>query len=144
MITINSEIANADALFERVKNKASTMNIDRQFYGEMDLTSDFDIVTAKNMHEAMLNVYQNLQEVNATWEIKENIIFSNRPIIGNIIVFGKRVFRKLVRWLYQPFIQQQIMFNGATVRTISEMIKVQELIILECEQREGREHTNDN
>lgn len=143
MIEINSEVINSEVLFERVKSRAMMMNIDSQFYNEIELSDMSNIITSKKLHEAMLLVYQNLQGMNATWEIHENVICSNRPVIGKAIVFFKRAFRKIVRWLYTPFIQQQIMFNGATVRTVSDMIKLQELIILECEQRERKEQTNE-
>ena len=43
--------------------------------------------------------------------------------------------RKLLRWLFIPFYQQQSEFNGAVTKTLSDMIKIQEILIREYEER---------
>lgn len=134
MIEIDAAIIDADLLLERVRITAASRQIPEEFYGNVSgrttLTADTCLI---RMHQEMVSVYQNLQMMNATWILAEKELYSTRPVIGRWIVLGKRIFRRLTRWLLQPFYQQQTEFNGAAVRTISDMIRVQELLIRSCE-----------
>lgn len=126
MIEIDSSIIDADILDERIKMTAKMKDIAPEFYSaaEMENEGNFNF-----MHQAMLSIYRNLQMMKATQIIEEKPIRSNRPVIGKWIVFCKRVFRKLTRWLFQPYYQQQTCYNEAATRTIADMIKVQENLI---------------
>lgn len=132
MIEIDSDIIDADLLFERVKLTAASKNIPDEFYNSTAV-SRVPVEGFLQIHREMLNVYQNLQMMNATWIIMEGELHSSCPVIGKLIVLGKRIFRKLTRWLFQSYYQQQTDFNGAVTRTISDMIRVQELLIQSCE-----------
>ena len=69
----------------------------------------------------------------------EKPLRSNHRVIGGLIVFCKKVVRKLTRWLFQPYYQQQTDFNSAVTKTVSDMIKVQEMLITlsERDSKEG-------
>ena len=136
MIQMDSAITDVNALDEKIKHRMRNMNIaDELFFDSEEI--DSEEINVRNLHEKMNKVYQTLQELNASWEIKEPILASNRPIIGKAIVFCKKVYRKLTRWLLKPIYDQQTIFNSASVRTISDMIKVQEMMISILEEFES-------
>ena len=58
--------------------------------------------------------------VNTTWDVMaERPITSHRRFLGPILVFGKKVVRKLLRWYVNPFVDQQRNFNAAMVRLMN-------------------------
>ena len=139
MIEIDSSIINADILYERVKTSAKMKDIPREFYGDVHNSTTDDIINAKRILEEMNALYHNLQMMNATCIIGEKPLVSNRPIIGKIIVLCKKVFRKMTRWLFRTYYEQQTNFNEATTKTVSEMIRLQEMLVRLCEENERRE-----
>lgn len=139
MIEIDSSIINADILYERVKTSAKMKDIPREFYGDVHNSTTDDIINAKRIREEMNALYQSLQMMHATCIIGEKPLVSNRPIIGEIVVLCKKVFRKLTRWLFRTYYEQQTNFNEATTRTVSEMIRLQEMLVQLCEENERRE-----
>ena len=143
MIEIDSKIIDADVLYERIKTTAKMKQISQEFYGEK-VEETFNEIDLDKVRKEMVEVYQNLQMMNATWVIGERPLKSTRPVIGGLIVFCKRVYRKLTRWLFQTYYQQQTEFNGAATRTISDMIRVQELLIQLYENEKKKEDNNGN
>lgn len=142
MIEIDSGIVDAEVLFDRVRATAKTKNISKEFYNTEDLY--LTEVSLNKMHESMVNVYQNLQMMNATWAYEEKPLASVHPVVGKGIVFFKRAFRKLTRWLIQPIYQQQTEFNGAATRTLSDMIRVQEMLIQAYEESLKKEDADED
>ena len=58
--------------------------------------------------------------VNTTWDVMaERPITSHRRFLGPILVFGKKVVRKLLRWYVNPFVDQQRNFNVAMVHLMN-------------------------
>lgn len=137
MLEINSRIVDADSLFQRVVNTAKSRQIADEFYGG-ELKSPYKNNYCE-MRDMMQSVYDNLQVMNTTWPICEKPLRSNHRVIGGAIVFCKKIVRKLTRWLYQPYFQQQTDFNSAVTKTVSDMIKVQEMLITlsERDSKEG-------
>lgn len=137
MFEINPRIADADSLFQRVVNTAKSRQIADEFYGG-ELKSPYKNNYCE-IRDMMQNVYDNLQVMNTTWPICEKPLRSNHRVIGGAIVFCKKIVRKLTRWLYQPYFQQQTDFNSAVTKTVSDMIKVQEMLITlsERDSKEG-------
>ena len=133
MIEIDPGIIDGVVLFEQVKATAKAQNISKDFYNTDD--NYFAEVSIKQLHELMLGFYKNLHMMNATWEIVEKPLASTRPVIGKMIVFLKRIVRKSLRWLFMSFKQQQTEFNGAVTKTLSDMVKIQEMLIREYEER---------
>lgn len=127
MLEINSRIVDADSLLQRVVNTAKSRQIADEFY-DGGLNSSH-ISAYREIRDMMQNVYDNLQVMNITWLISEKPLRSNHRVVGGIIVFCKRIVRKLTRWLFQPYYQQQTDFNSAVTKTVSDMIKVQEMLI---------------
>lgn len=126
-IEINSRITDAGGLLQRVENTAKSRQIAEEFY--IRERNDPDPCNYYEVRDLMQKVYENLQVMNVTWPICEKPLRSNHRVIGGLIVFCKRIVRKLLRWLYQPYYQQQTEFNSAVTKTVSDMIKVQEMLI---------------
>lgn len=127
MIEINSKIIDANVLFQRVENTAKSRKIAEEFYVWED--GDSGRVDYYAVRDMMQRVYENLQVMNTTWPLCEKPLRSNHRIIGGAIVFCKRIVRKLTRWLFQPLYLQQTEFNSAVTKTVSDMLKVQEMLI---------------
>ena len=135
MIEIDSSIINPTALLDRVKASVRMKNIPGDFFSEGSAEGVASgACFAEKIRGEMQLVYYNLQTMNETWEIRELPIVSDRPVIGKLIVFGKKVFRKLTRWLFRSYYDQQIWFNGAVTRTVSDLIRVQEMLLNDVEQ----------
>lgn len=48
-------------------------------------------------------------------------IYSCRKFIGGLLVFGKKVVRKLLKFLIEPVVEEQNQFNAAIVRSLNVM-----------------------
>jgi len=63
-----------------------------------------------------------LRQNNLTWNINtEYPINSHRRRLGNIIVFGKKLVRKFLRWYVNPPLDQQREFNGSVSRSLNDL-----------------------
>lgn len=139
MIEIDSGIIDPEVLYQRVKTTAKAKNISQEFYNTTETGNEANIYT---LRRAMLRICQNMQMMKATQVIEEKPVFSNRPVIGKAIVFCKRVYRKLTRWLFQTYYLQQTTYNEATTRTIEDLIRVQEDLIFILESYIERSKTD--
>lgn len=77
------------------------------------------------VNESLNLLMDNIRQINETWMLNDQYIISNRKYIGKLIVLIKRCIRKLVWWLINPYVRQQIAFNGAATRAICDMQKIQ-------------------
>lgn len=127
MIEINSKIIDAGTLLQRVENTAKSRQIAEEFYVWED--NDPNQCSYYAVRDMMQHVYENLQVMNTTWPLCERPLKSNHRVIGGLIVFCKKIVRKLTRWLFQPLYIQQTEFNSAVTKTVSDMLKVQEMLI---------------
>lgn len=132
MFEIDSKIVDADSLLQRVANIAKSRQIAEEFY--VSEKNDAGACNYYEVRDMMQKIYENLQVMNVTWPICEKPLRSNHRVIGGVIVFCKKIVRKLTRWLFQPYYQQQTEFNSAVTKTVSDMIKVQEMLITLGEQ----------
>ncbi len=63
---------------------------------------------------------EQLRLVNERWENPYyRHIFSCRPIIGGLIVFCKKIFRKIAKFLIEPITESQTQFNSATTNALN-------------------------
>ena len=57
---------------------------------------------------------------NDAWQLNYyRDIYSCRPVIGKLIVFAKRVVRKILKFLIEPITEEQTRFNSAAVNTLN-------------------------
>lgn len=67
-----------------------------------------------------LSMEQARLAANERWEIHYyRPIYSCRKFIGRAIVFGKRVVRKLLKFLIEPLVGEQTNFNSAVTQTLN-------------------------
>lgn len=91
---------------------------------------------ARQLRIQMNSIHNNYQKMCVSWEICEQPFVSHRPFVGKLIVFCKRVVRKLTRWLITPYIAQIMNFHSATMCVIEEMMKLQEQLVMMEEARD--------
>lgn len=61
-----------------------------------------------------------LRQNNLKWNVSiESPITSHRKWTGRLIVFGKKVVRKFLRWYINPLVDQQREFNGSVTRSLN-------------------------
>ncbi len=119
MIEINSEIIDSKLLEERVRSKMKLKLIH----------VDSSTSAIRDMNKMLNSIRESFQRLLCSSRIRELPISSHRKLIGGGIVFIKRVFRKLTRWLFSTYYNQQNEFNETVVQTINKMIALQENMI---------------
>ena len=62
------------------------------------------------------NNNNNIYEVHTNWEIR-----SHRRWIGKLIIFGKKVIRKFLKWYIEPIVEQQNKINGSFTASINSL-----------------------
>lgn len=68
---------------------------------------------------------ENLRHLQANWQISAGApITSHRRWIGRLIVFAKKAVRKVLRWYVEGRWGQQVGFNGAVTRAISDLSRM--------------------
>lgn len=131
MIEIDSEIIDSEELMRRVKASALKKEIPKTFFGsETENGYDYTEMILKD-------IAVNLQRLKQSYAIVERPIVSNRPIIGKFIVIVKKCYRKMTRWIFASYYQQQTQINETIMQTLSGMIELQELMLTIC-QKEGK------
>lgn len=62
------------------------------------------------------------KNINNSWQVQYyRNIYSCRPIIGKMIVFCKRIVRKLLKFLIEPIVEEQTRFNAEVVQAINSL-----------------------
>lgn len=91
---------------------------------EVDSLNDHDIHNQKKDIISSFLV-ENIKQNNYLWDIPTNeSITSHRKKIGKIIVFFKKIIRKLLYWLVSKPLLQQKEFNGSITRSLNEVLNV--------------------
>lgn len=138
-LEIDPSVIDPNSINERIQSRATAVNaysfFDRDPVGRNQISNT---IGAKELRTQMLKVYDNLHKMDVFWELKPLEITSHRPVIGKVVVFAKKAFRKLTRWMFQPYWDRITAFHSATTLTISEMIRLQEMLISVEEKRENQ------
>lgn len=93
--------------------------------------------------QAFNQIEKNLKTMNATRSNHAyRILASNRKVIGKLIVFCKKVVRKLLQWYIEPFCFQQTDFNNASNSAIRQLTALQKASIHQTDALQ--EQTADN
>ncbi|KZE70488.1 hypothetical protein AV654_06280 [Paenibacillus elgii] len=105
----NNEITN------RILLKTFRSNEDLNLYQDENSSGESNII---NLHK-MSEIY------NANWFLTaEKPITSHRKVLGNFIVFVKKIIRKItLRWYVNPITSQQTVFNSSIASSMNEIIK---------------------
>ena len=63
-----------------------------------------------------------MQGVNSHWQLLYyRPINCYRKLVAKFIIFGKRVVRRLLKFLIEPLVEEQTQFNAATVKALNSM-----------------------
>ena len=120
-IEINPKIIEPRELENRCRQSLHSKNINAQNH-------DLNILNQLKIDFQLMQMKANIHETPIT---------SHRPIIGKFIVFAKKTFRKLTRWLFSAYYNQQNEFNSTALKVISDLIRVQEQILEEQKTKEN-------
>lgn len=68
------------------------------------------------------HMQQQIETVNQLWNVEcYGPIYSCRRVIGKLIVFCKRVIRKLTKFIVEPIVEQQVQFNAASANAFNAL-----------------------
>lgn len=94
------------------------------------LSNQIGVPNSGRIHDLMDKVSIYVGTLEQTRENNTNrVILSHRRVIGRLVVFAKRVIRKLSRWYIDPPWQQQTTFNNAVAPSIGCMTEINYEII---------------
>lgn len=132
MIEVNNRIINPKDLMDRVR---------RNVLNKKEIYVSDELFTAENIDLDGINkeidsLFMNIQKLNETWQINDFDIKSHRKILGPFLVLAKRFVRKMVYWLIRPYIDQQVKFNAAATRAISDIARIQSQLINSLDSKE--------
>ncbi len=127
-IEVESYVINEKELEEVVKNKVLNRHIPMIYYGEDSVVED-EYMTIEQIKQAVQLQESRLSRLEASAVISEMPIMSIRPIIAPVIVFMKKAFRKMTRWLFLTYINQQNEYNKRVLDTIKEVQSTQRMLV---------------
>ena len=109
---INIDNINVEEIIAKIRQ-----NIKDKGYVEEEKINNFDFTPKINEED---NFRYDLDTLNRVWNVNlEREILSRNKLFS----FVKKVIRKLTRWYVVPMMQDQIIFNSYTVRTINNLNK---------------------
>ena len=109
---INIDNINVEEIMAKIRQ-----NIKDKGYVEEEKINNFDFTPKINEED---NFRYDLDTLNRVWNVNlEREILSRNKLFS----FVKKVIRKLTRWYVVPMMQDQIIFNSYTVRTINNLNK---------------------
>ena len=85
----------------------------------------------KALRSQLDNVYEQLQKMNFTWDISNHVVQGNSRITKKI----KQMIWKIEKKMLKPFVSSVSSCNSATTVTVSEIIRLQDMIISYEERR---------
>ncbi|MGO4345185.1 FkbM family methyltransferase [Paenibacillus sp. MCAF9] len=84
--------------------------------------------------------------INSMLQTRENYAYrylhSHRKVIGPLIIFAKKVVRKLLKWYVEPIAFQQTKFNSAVTPAIGRMTEIVSELTLKTNKIEGSYEEN--
>lgn len=132
MIEIDNSIISSEMLLERVRKNILNKNI-KQEYPPNTLLSENIAVNSLNLdllNKELNSLRENVRTLDNTWIINDMPLNTTKKTLSSVNIFIKKVIRRLCYWvIIRPYWNQQIAFNGAATRAISDIMKVQEMIV---------------
>lgn len=138
MVEIDPGIIDSNVLMQRIRMSVSEKKIPKTYFGAEDDTIKENPVEK----EKIFSLQNKIRQLSKIYAIEEKPIVSNRPVIGKLIVAVKKTYRKLTRWLFASYYQQQTAINELTLQTIQEMLELQEMLVADTYRRENGEKKN--
>ena len=91
-----------------------------------------DIMDA--LQEDIELLQDNLQMMKERWDLKEGRVNWREAPLKYPFQWCKRFVRSVVKWIMRPYFQMQIEFNGAAVRAVGDIYRIQSNLMILQEQ----------
>lgn len=115
-IEIDDENVNVKEIMKQIRENINK----REYPNDLTITLN-EINNEQAINISLLEEYQLV--LNRTWNNSAvTPIISNRKIVGGLIVFVKKVIRKVLGWYINPIVERQTEFNANVVKTYNELI----------------------
>lgn len=72
----------------------------------------------------------NLQMMQERWDLKEGTVDWRKAPLRYPFQWCKRFIRSVVKWIMRPYFQMQIEFNGAAVRAVGDLYRIQSNLMI--------------
>lgn len=116
-----------NAINSKLLAKGIHANEQEPEWGEVEV-----VPSARQLRDQMNSIRNSFQKLCTTREVADLPFVSRGSFFGRLIVFYKRIVRKLIKGALYPYIVQVMNFHSATISVMEEMIKLQEqLVVLE-------------
>lgn len=127
-IEIDPKIIDPNVLQQMLSESVKDRGIPHRFLGD-NADELYSIVTIRQIKEAFLKSQRYLAELSNNWQIRESEITSHRKVVGPVIVFVKKAFRKLTRWLFSTYNDQESKYNYEVLQCMKELHSTQNMIL---------------
>lgn len=128
MFYIDETIISQNEMIHKLEKSVSEKEIDSSFFPTGKGKS-----AVIDIKQSIYRIELMMDRLKALYTLYEAPITSHRKVLGKYIVFFKKVFRKLTRWLFRPFVDQQNNVNQLVFNLLNETINVEKKLISEIE-----------
>lgn len=87
----------------------------------------------EHLQKDMELLQDNLLEMQALWDLAEPKVTIRQAGLKYPFVLCKKAARRIMRWMLRPYFQQQAAFNGAAVRAVGDLLRIQHEMLLHKE-----------
>lgn len=87
----------------------------------------------EHLQKDMELLQDNLLEMQALWDLAEPKVTIRQAGLKYPFVLCKKAARRIMRWMLRPYFQQQVAFNGAAVRAVGDLLRIQHEMLLHKE-----------
>lgn len=124
---VDSSVVDPQELLRRVRQNVLMLS-EEPSAKAVDLSVGAVSISAEQMQQIEENLsmmFANIQTMNSIWYYTDKQLSTRFTVLKPIVIFMKRAIRKCLRWLTQPYVDQQNAFNGAVTRAVSDSLRVQ-------------------
>jgi O-antigen chain-terminating methyltransferase len=102
----------------------SITDFEKEIEQKLDNTQLITFTNSCNNNSKLFEIiFNDLDYINKNWHVESNKpIFSHRRIIGKIIVFGKKLVRKFLRWYVDPIAKDISSYNVANTNATLRIV----------------------
>ena len=133
MREIDASVISRDELLGRINRSVAERGVPEEikegYYGE-----DFMDQSGKDYLQTQLDsLLNNIRVMDQTWYLYDTPLTCNRRFLGKPLTF----LRKVLRWFMKPYLSRMSNFNGAAVRAISDIAKIEQALLAEVRSEKG-------
>lgn len=123
IIKIDYDNIDVEEIMNQIRENIKKRNYSPEELSSLNNKKDFGSSSASTFFE-LPKLEEYIAQNNSRWNIqKAGPIKSDKKLIGSIIVFVKKVIRKLSYWYIEFLVDQQTAFNASATNSINETVK---------------------